>query len=167
MNIEELNSLAVPDLEKKLLQCCGSSFWVKRLIQARPFLHPGDLFFKADEAWDKTTEKDRLEAFSHHPKIGDLKSIEKKYASTKVFAKEEQASVNTAAPVILEQLANGNSLYEKKFGFILIVCATGKKAGEMLSLLEERLKNDRPAELRIASAEQNKITKLRLQKLLS
>ena len=96
-----------------------------------------------------------------------MKSIEKKYASTKVFAKEEQASLNTATQQILEQLADGNSLYEKKFGFIFIVCASGKSAEEMLALLNERIKNDRLTELTIASTEQHKITKLRLQKLIS
>jgi 2-oxo-4-hydroxy-4-carboxy-5-ureidoimidazoline decarboxylase len=57
-------------------------------------------------------------------------------------------------------------LYEKKFGYIFIVCATGKTAEEMLALLNERLKNDPEAELLIAAKEQNKITRLRLEKLL-
>ena len=54
-----------------------------------------------------------------------------------------------------------------KFGFIFIVCATGKSAAEMLALLQARLPNGRDAELKIAAAEQHKITRLRLQKLLA
>ena len=62
-------------------------------------------------------------------------------------------------------LAQGNRKYEAKFGHIFIVCATGKSADEMLALLEQRLHNHPHEELRIAAAEQEKITRLRLQKL--
>ncbi len=167
MVLEDLNRLVESDLKEKLRSCCGSSAWVNRMIQSRPFQNPEDLLTKADQAWNSTGEKDWLEAFSHHPKIGDLKSLEKKFAATKSFAKDEQASVSAAEQEILEQLANRNFLYENKFGFIFIVCATGKSAEEMLHLLNERITNDRSTELRIASAEQHKITKLRLQKLFS
>ena len=61
---------------------------------------------------------------------------------------------------------DGNNSYETKYGFIFIVCATGKSAEEMLSLLQERIKNDRSDELKIAITEQNKITHLRLNKLM-
>jgi len=167
MSIEDLNMLHEAGLKEKLQQCCGSSRWIYSMVQSRPFQHANDLLAKADLAWSDTSEKDWLEAFSHHPKIGDLKSIETKFASTKSFAKDEQGSVTTAMQEVLKQLAQGNALYEKKFGFIFIVCATGKSAEEMLHLLNDRLSNDRDAELKIAAAEQLKITKLRLQKLIS
>ena len=167
MTIEELNKLQEPKLMVKLLQCCGSSTWMTQLIRLMPFMSLEDLLTKSDQAWQKTDEKDWLEAFSHHPKIGDLKSLEQKFASTKVFAQGEQSSVSTARHETLEQLAEGNSLYEKKFGFIFIVFATGKSAEEMLVILNQRISNDRSTELRIAAGEQQKITKLRLQKLIS
>ncbi|HQW00201.1 MAG TPA: 2-oxo-4-hydroxy-4-carboxy-5-ureidoimidazoline decarboxylase, partial [Bacteroidia bacterium] len=56
---------------------------------------------------------------------------------------------------------------EKKFGYIFIVCATGKSAQEMLELLKKRLPNSPEAELKIAAREQNKITHLRIDKLFS
>ena len=136
-------------------------------MQSKPFADIHDLLLKADKAWNLTNEKDWMEAFSHHPKIGDLKSLEQKFASTKALAGSEQASVQTASQKILEQLAEGNTLYEKKFGFIFIVCATGKSAEEMLGILNGRIRNDRPTELKIAVGEQQKIIKLRLQKLIS
>jgi 2-oxo-4-hydroxy-4-carboxy-5-ureidoimidazoline decarboxylase len=67
----------------------------------------------------------------------------------------------------LKDLAAGNRLYKDKFGYIFIVCATGKSADEMLALLKERLENDPEAELLIAAKEQNKITRLRLEKLFN
>ena len=79
----------------------------------------------------------------------------------------EQAAVATAADGVLRAIANGNRLYEARFGYTFIVCATGKTAAEMLALLQQRLKNDPEQELLIAAAEQAKITRLRLQKLCS
>ncbi len=124
------------------------------------------LYFLATKCWDACLEPDYLEAFSHHPKIGDIDSLKKKFASTATWASGEQAGVNAADQATLEQLAEGNNLYEEKFGFIFIVCATGKSAAEMLDLLKQRLPNNREDELKIAAAEQHKITLIRLEKLL-
>ena len=167
MTIEELNKLDDLCLKEELMKCCGSTRWIKQMIAAKPFRSEKDLFVKAESCWHHTTETDWLEAFSHHPKIGDLKSLEKKFASTKILAGNEQRAVKSASVETLEHLAEGNQLYENKFGFIFIVCATGKSADEMLELLNERIGNDRNTELKIAASEQHKITNLRLQKLIS
>ena len=67
---------------------------------------------------------------------------------------------------MLAALAKANRAYEQRFGYIFIVCATGKSSEEMLALLQQRLQNDPAAELRMAAEEQRRITHLRLQKLL-
>jgi 2-oxo-4-hydroxy-4-carboxy-5-ureidoimidazoline decarboxylase len=167
MTIEELNKLKDTQLKAELLKCCGSSHWVKQMMAEKPYRSEKDLLLKAESAWYHTTETDWMEAFSHHPKIGDLQSLEKKFASTKTLAGDEQAAVQSALPKTLEKFSEGNSLYESKFGFIFIVCATGKSATEMLDLLNARINNDRYTELKIAAEEQHKITRLRLQKLLA
>ena len=64
-------------------------------------------------------------------------------------------------------LAAANRDYYAKFGFIFIVCATGKTADEMLELCRSRMSNDLEMEIGVAAAEQQKITELRLRKLLS
>ncbi|MEQ8802229.1 MAG: 2-oxo-4-hydroxy-4-carboxy-5-ureidoimidazoline decarboxylase, partial [Haliea sp.] len=111
-------------------------------------------------------EADLLEAFEGHPKIGDVNSLKAKYSSTKALAAGEQSSVDEAGDAIIEALARGNSEYEEKFGFIFIVCATGKSAREMSGLLQARLPNDRATELANAAGEQRKIFQIRLSKLL-
>jgi OHCU decarboxylase len=83
------------------------------------------------------------------------------------LAAREQAGVSKASEETLRALAEGNRAYEERFGFIFIVCATGKGADEMLGLLRERLPHARDEELVIAAQEQAKITRLRLEKLLS
>jgi 2-oxo-4-hydroxy-4-carboxy-5-ureidoimidazoline decarboxylase len=125
-----------------------------------------ELLEKAEEIWAECSEDDWKEAFSHHPKIGDVESLTKKFATTAQWASGEQGGVSAASKETIEALAGDNRLYEEKFGYIFIVCATGKSAKEMLNILQSRLMNKPEEEIKMAAAEQNKITKLRLQKLL-
>jgi 2-oxo-4-hydroxy-4-carboxy-5-ureidoimidazoline decarboxylase len=165
--LERLNSLP-PELARLDLQRCnGSSAWVERMLANRPFHTMEDLLTTAEREWAALGEADWLEAFSHHPKIGDVDSLRKKFASTAQWAAGEQSSVQQADEETIRELAAGNAAYEQKFGFIFIICATGKSAKEMLAALQQRLPNERGAELRNAAGEQAKITALRLKKLSS
>lgn len=166
MTLHELNTLGAKQLKEELFKCCGSSAWVKNMMPYFPADDLVELLEDAEEQWWMCNEKDWKEAFSHHPKIGDIDSLKKKFASTAGWASGEQAAVSTANEETLKALANGNRLYEEKFGYIFIVCATGKSAEEMLTILQTRLQNNPEVEIQIAADEQNQITKLRLQKLL-
>ena len=167
MTLSDLNHLSLSKRKEALIQCCGSTIWADKMSDIFPVPDTETLFKYAEGVWFACEEKDWLEAFSHHPKIGDLESLQKKFASTSQWASAEQALVNNAGNEILEALAEGNSLYEEKFGYIFIICATGKSATEMLIILQSRLDNDPKDEINIAMREQNKITRLRLEKLLS
>jgi 2-oxo-4-hydroxy-4-carboxy-5-ureidoimidazoline decarboxylase len=123
-----------------------------------------DLFEDAEEKWYECSEDDWKEAFTHHPKIGDMNALRKKFSSDQ-FAGEEQSSVNQASEKTLQSLKAANRKYEEKFGYIFIVMATGKSADEMLEILDTRLKNEPAQEIKIAMDEQCKITRLRLEKL--
>ena len=130
------------------------------MMKAFPFRSAEELLEKATKTWyDECDGKDWKESFTHHPKIGDKKSLAEKYAG------KEQANVASATEETIEALARSNEEYEKKFGFIFIVCATGKSATEMLGLLTSRQANTRDDELRIAMGEQHKITLIRFEKL--
>lgn len=167
MTIHQLNSLSANEAEALFLSCCGSSAWVNQMEAMRPFENREQLFEAAGDCWTNRSEADFLEAFSHHPKIGDISSLREKFASTAHFASGEQGSVASASEEVLQGLAKGNGDYEQKFGFIFIVCATGKSAVEMLELLLRRLPNSREEELQIAAGEQAKITRIRLEKLIA
>ncbi|RKR83809.1 2-oxo-4-hydroxy-4-carboxy-5-ureidoimidazoline decarboxylase [Mucilaginibacter gracilis] len=167
MTIAEFDHLSESEKQDALFQCCGSTTWVNLMLTAFPVEDLVDLLEYADEKWQQCKKKDWLEAFTHHPKIGDVASLKQKFASTANWASGEQAGVNTAPDDVLNALAKGNTDYEEKFGFIFIVCATGKSAGEMLWLLQSRLPNDPDKEIEIAAAEQAKITRIRLEKLFA
>lgn len=167
MTIAEFDHLDIEQKKKLLYTCCGSTAWVEKMLSIPSANDLVDLIEYAEEKWYECTEKNWLEAFRQHPKIGDLDSLKKKFADTAELASVEQTSVKAASEMLLEDLEKGNKLYEKKFGYIFIVCATGKSAEEMLDILNERLKNKPEAEIKIAMEEQNKITQLRLEKLFS
>ncbi len=167
MTIQEINSMNAADAAEYFAKCCGSSGWVKRVLAARPFSNAEDLEEKAHAAWSACSIYDGLEAFGHHPEIGGTAELAKKFASTSDWASGEQASVQQATTEVLQALADGNVAYKKKFGYIFIVCATGKSAAEMLELLQQRLPNSEEDEIKIAMAEQMKITIIRLEKLLT
>jgi 2-oxo-4-hydroxy-4-carboxy-5-ureidoimidazoline decarboxylase len=167
MTLNEFQNLALNKQRELLLQCCGSSSWVNKMLTIFPVNDLDEVFNQANLKWHQCNQQDWLEAFEHHPKIGDINSLKEKFAHTGKWASDEQSGVNTANDKVLDDLAKGNNAYEKKFGYIFIVCATGKSAAEMLSILEARLPNDPADELKIAAEEQNKITKIRLQKLFA
>jgi len=136
------------------------------MIINRPYHSKQKLSEAAINLFRNCSKDDWLEAFTHHPKLGDRKNIEKKFAATSNWAGEEQSGTNDASKSVLLELEQANLDYENKFGFTFILCATGKSATFMLDSLKIRLTNTKDEELQIAMEEQNKITKLRLEKLL-
>jgi 2-oxo-4-hydroxy-4-carboxy-5-ureidoimidazoline decarboxylase len=145
-----------------LTRACGSTRWVDRMMALRPFGSDDALKHAARAEWFTLDEQDWLEAFSHHPKIGDRAALEARFPSTHDLSSQEQSGVAAARADVIDALAKANEEYLDRFGFIFIVCATGKTAEQMLDVLRDRLSNDRATELRIAAEEQAKITVLRL-----
>lgn len=166
MTLDELNTLPEEEATAAFLRCCGATQWARHMTARRPFADPDGLFAAADAIWTGLSRDDWLEAFAHHPRIGDVESLRKRFASTRAWAAGEQAGTATASEDVLRGLAEGNRAYEERFGYIFIVCATGKSADEMLGLLRARLPNDPVAELPVAAEEQRRITRLRLEKLI-
>lgn len=165
--LQRLNEMGAEEARGELLRCCGSSRWATAMIASRPFASPAVLLEAADSVWLGLDEAAWREAFAHHPKIGDREALRSRFATTAAWAADEQAGASVAAENVLQALAEGNAEYERRFGYIFIVCATGKTAPEMLALLRERLPHSPQEELPVAAAEQAKITRLRLRKLLS
>lgn len=167
MTLDQLNRLSEADATAAFTQCCAAQRWVERMVIDRPFESLSEMLEISDRIWEECDFDDYLEAFEGHPRIGDVESLAKKYANTKGWAGGEQKGVEGADRTVLERLAEGNRSYEERFGYIFIVCATGKSAAEMLALLEARMGNPPEYEINVAAEEQNKITRLRLKKLLA
>lgn len=166
MDISAFNNLPKERVVDSLLECCSAPRWAERLADQRPFDSTSALLESSDACWAEMGEQDLLDAFDGHPKIGDPDSLKKKYASTKDLATSEQSGVHLASDETIDELATYNQSYLEKFGFIFIICATGKSAEEMLASIKNRMSNSRERELSVAAEEQRKITNLRLMKLL-
>jgi OHCU decarboxylase len=152
-----------------MMACCGARRWAKEIVALRPIESVVELSLAADRVWSSMEEADWMEAFACHPRIGERKTAHAAMhavAQSVAWSKQEQALTSSAAERVLAELAEGNALYEKRFGFTYIVCATGKSADEMLAILKRRLESDRATELREAAEQQRQITQIRLGKWL-
>ena len=161
--LERINQTERAEVESMFRDCCGSARWASLMADARPFASESEMVDTAAAIWNDLRTEDWLEAFSAHPKIGETKP-----ATTQAgqWSAREQAGMGTADDRTKQELAAANRTYYDKFGFIFIVCATGKSADEMLGLCSGRLGNDRETEIANAAREQQKITEIRLRKLL-
>lgn len=164
--VDRLSEMEDREGREALVRCCGAQAWVAGMLDLMPFRDEIALFEAAERVFETLEREDWLEAFDHHPKIGDLESLRAKYGDRN-WSEGEQAGVNEADTAVLTRLAEGNAQYEAMYGYIFIVCASGKGAAEMCEILEARLGNPADEELRIAAGEQMKITGLRLEKLLA
>lgn len=165
-SVQWLNNLSSRDAAAEFLKCCGCRNWASAISAARPFANVEELLTTADSTWRSLGSEDWLEAFRAHPKIGEKKAAAAQSQAAQKWSAQEQSGVNDAANETMAALAEGNQDYEQRFGFIFIVCATGKSSEEMLAILQARLQNDAEAEIAVAAEEQRKITRLRLEKLL-
>jgi OHCU decarboxylase len=165
--IGKLNRLSLEEARAALLACCGSTRWADSVAALRPFWDVGQLLNLAGRVWRESPREDWLEAFRAHPKIGEKQAEKETGAAARAWAEGEQARAREASDETLGALAQANREYEERFGFIFIVCATGRSAEEMLDTLRGRLHNDPETELRVAAGEQWRITELRLKKFLN
>jgi len=167
MKISALNELEPKAAQLAFLQCCTANAWIERMVAAMPYRNFEALSAQADLNWRGLTEVDYLQAFEGHPKIGDVSSLREKYRATEKIAAGEQSGVNTATETTLTQLKQLNDDYQNKFGFIFIVCATGKTASQMLTILSQRIVNGRAEEIINAAEEQRKILHIRIEKMMA
>ena len=164
--IGHINSITSEQAEAEFLKCCGSRRWAAKMTAERPFENLEEMVTAADRIWWALESADWLEAFDSHPKIGEKKAAASVARESLSWSEKEQSGTRDSTQQTMEELAELNRKYQEKFGFIYIVCATGKSAEEMLAILRERLNNKAATELHNAAQEQAKITTLRLNKLI-
>lgn len=167
MDLRELDEMRAEEAARLLASCCGSSRWVELMLGRRPFGARAALFEAADDVWAALDSMDWLEAFAHHPRIGEKNAARGRSSLAGAWARTEQSEMADASSELKEAIAAANEEYERRFGYIYIVCASGRSAAELLHVARERLRNSPDVEIAVAAEEQRKITRLRLEKLLS
>jgi 2-oxo-4-hydroxy-4-carboxy-5-ureidoimidazoline decarboxylase len=154
------NALSRTQAEAELLTCCASRRWAASVVTGRPYGSVEDLFTAAIAAARELEWADVEEALDAHPRIGDRPAGADRASA---WSRGEQSGVGDADRAAF---ADGNAAYEKRFGHVFLICASGRDAGEMLADLRERLGNDPETERTVVHGELVKITELRLRKLL-
>ena len=163
--LDQWNGLSAEQATSEILPCCGSRAWARGMAGSRPLLDEAALLAASDETWHNLAQSDWLEAFQSHPRIGESRAqaVPSQAETWSVHEQKRVADADAAIKIALEQ---GNREYERRFGHIFIVCATGKSATEILDILRQRLQNDTEPELREAAEQQRQITQIRLRKWL-
>ncbi|HVT02008.1 MAG TPA: allantoicase [Thermoanaerobaculia bacterium] len=163
--VERINTAA--EVGELLEACCAAKAWVRAVAEQRPYASWDQLVDRADREWSTLPQRDWLEAFRAHPRIGERKAPAAQSAVAASWSGQEQASAGAASDEVMAQLTEANREYEAKFGRTFIVCATGRSAGEILANARQRMSNSAEDELHVAAEEQRKITRLRLEKLVT
>lgn len=159
MKLAEFNRLKGDAAVDALLSCCASRAWAEAVVARGPFLRSDDLLEAAETVWWQLPRVEWLMAFAAHPRIGERSEKD-------AWAAHEQAGVWGSEEAVRAELHQLNQLYEQRFGHVFLIFASGKSAQEMLAALKQRLHNDPETELQNAAAEQARITRLRLQRLI-
>jgi 2-oxo-4-hydroxy-4-carboxy-5-ureidoimidazoline decarboxylase len=164
--LDRWNQLPAREAAQQILPCCGSTAWARELAARRPLPDETSLLAASGEIWDSLVEQDWVEAFSKHPRIGERKAPAVASAQSASWSAQEQQNVASAEEAVQQALGEANREYERRFGRVFIVCATGRGASEILDILRRRLQNDDATESREAAEQQRRITNLRLKKWL-
>ncbi len=156
-SLDRLNTLPAEAARAALLACCPAERWAAGIGSGRPYASVDDLLARSDESVAALSQADLQQALAGHPRIGDRASGP---------SHREQAGVRAADQATIRALAEDNEAYERRFGHIYLVCATGRSGAELLALLRERLGHDPGTEWGVVRRELGKINRIRLLKLL-
>jgi 2-oxo-4-hydroxy-4-carboxy-5-ureidoimidazoline decarboxylase len=166
MTLADINALPADACEALMRTLCGSGTFARLMTAARPFADLTGFEAAAEASFDRLDAADWQEAFAHHPRIGDRAALEQRFGGSGRHSATEQAAVDRAHAETLDALLAWNDRYFERHGHIFIVFATGKSAEEMLELLKGRIDRTVDEENAACAAEQRKITRLRIHKLL-
>jgi 2-oxo-4-hydroxy-4-carboxy-5-ureidoimidazoline decarboxylase len=155
------------ELRDRLRSCCAAEDWVQRMLGGRPYGSEAALYAASDDATATLGADALAQALGGHPRIGDAPGGHGADRRSAEWSQGEQAGVATAGDGLRDELAAANAEYERRFGHVYLVCATGREAAELLSICRSRLDNDAVIERAVVLGELAKINRLRLAKLLA
>lgn len=166
VTVTQLDEMPAEEAGGLFKECCGSSRWVAMMLARRPFRFRDSVFFAADLFWKSLTLRDCMEAFAHHPRIGEKEGAKPQGERGAAWSAREQSGMNVVEAELRKEITETNREYEDRFGYIYIVSAQGKTAAELLTIAKDRLRNNPETEIRVSCDEQKKIMHLRLEQLI-
>lgn len=162
--LADFNRLPAAEAEQRLRACCAATAWAREVAAGRPYPDRSALLAAADAAMSRLSWDDVAEAVAAHPRIGDQVTGA---GPESAWSRREQAGVAHADPDTRAALAQANRAYERRFGHTFLIFASGRGDTELLAAARQRLGNDEPTERAVVRSELGKITRLRLERLVS
>lgn len=159
LGVDGFNRLSERQRMHLLYEVCSSPIWARRVLAGGPFRDEDALLDRADRVSAELPDAELDAALDGHPRIGAR--VDNPNSA------REQARVADADAEVKAELTQKNRCYEDRFGYVYLVCASGRTAEELLAILTDRLANDPETERRVMRSELAKINRLRLQRLLS
>jgi 2-oxo-4-hydroxy-4-carboxy-5-ureidoimidazoline decarboxylase len=159
--LDRFNHASQAEAEQQLHACFASISWANRVAAGRPYAGLAQLLEACESAWSELAPDEWLAAIKGHPRIGEGGGHAPK------SSEREQSVVSAAPPDTLAALAAENRAYEARFGHVFMISASGLTADDVLAALRHRLRNDPETEADMAAGELRKITRLRLERMLS
>jgi 2-oxo-4-hydroxy-4-carboxy-5-ureidoimidazoline decarboxylase len=167
MSADELarfNALPRLAAREALLACCNSPTWADRMAAGRPYSSARDAVRQSSAIVAMLGVADLEEALSGHPRIGERADG---HAQSAQWSRSEQSAAATSDESIRRELAAANAEYERRFGHVYLVSASGRSAADLLKILNTRLANTPAREWQVVRGELQKINEVRLVKMLA
>lgn len=162
-DLSGFNDAPAADLRVRLRACCAADAWIEAIAAGRPYPSSAALEAASDAATAALDDTGLAQALAGHPRIGSAPAARSPAAD---WSRREQSGVSGADADTRAALADANAAYERRFGYVYLVCATGRGAAELLAICRSRLDNSPEAERDVVLAELAAINRLRLTKLL-
>ncbi len=158
------NDLPIVELRDHLRACNAANRFASELAAGRPYASTGEIVDTAEAVALGLDWTEVGQALAAHPRIGDRADGDSAEAQS---SRSEQASMDNAEDDVRAALLQGNRVYEERFGHVYLIRAAGRSPSEMLAELRLRLDNDEASERVEVTRQLAKITRLRVEKLVS
>jgi len=159
------NQLPVRTAQQTLLDCCSAPGWADQMTAGRPYPSAEHAIKRSSAIVAALSAADLAEALAGHLRIGERPDASLARAAN--WSRQEQSGVDADDTATTRALAAANLEYERRFGHIYLVCASGRTGRELLTLLRGRLANKPEDEWQVVRTELQKINAIRLQRLLA
>ncbi|MFG2110825.1 2-oxo-4-hydroxy-4-carboxy-5-ureidoimidazoline decarboxylase [Micromonospora chersina] len=161
--LAEFNRVPAAQAERDLLACCAVPAWAREVAAGRPYPDLQALFKSADAGLLRLSWEQVAQALAAHPRIGERVAGTDRESA---WSRREQAGMAGADAATRAALVEANRAYERRFGHIFLIFASGRTDAELLAAARGRLANDAATERRVVHGELRRIALQRLERLL-
>eukprot|EP00177_Eucheuma_denticulatum_P008534 GFKZ01015534.1.p1 GENE.GFKZ01015534.1~~GFKZ01015534.1.p1 ORF type:complete len:188 (+),score=28.52 GFKZ01015534.1:271-834(+) len=165
--IGSLNHMPEDAFRDLALSVCATATYAHEMTQARPFPNAQSLYDTSRSIITQSLSQEHLlQALTAHPRIGGVRADVASKGRADDWSRAEQSGVDGMSTGMRVEMGRLNDAYFEKFGFVFLICATGKGGSEMLQSLRQRVANGRDEELKTARGEKAKIAHIRWGKVM-